>query len=150
MGKGNSKKVLLEHGGEKVPNWECLFVNRAKGPFLSVYVDDIKMAGKKQNLDPMWKTLIWEKQYHSLITSIWVALNESAKRAKILSSIKEMCLNKQSLQEQKKSYLSLRNLAQTFPHCPMIWKVMQRNVWSDIANWRTEQLNSYTNAQLHA
>ena len=25
--------------------------------FLSVYVDDIKLAGKKQNLDPMWKVL---------------------------------------------------------------------------------------------
>ena len=24
---------------------------------LSVYVDDIKLAGKKQNLDPMWKVL---------------------------------------------------------------------------------------------
>ena len=28
-----------------------------KGLFLSVYVDDIKLAGKKQNLDPMWKVL---------------------------------------------------------------------------------------------
>ena len=28
-----------------------------KGLFLSVYVDDIKLAGKKQNLDPMWKLL---------------------------------------------------------------------------------------------
>ena len=26
--------------------------------FLSVYVDDIKMAGKKQNLAPMWKKLM--------------------------------------------------------------------------------------------
>ena len=25
--------------------------------FLSVYVDDIKLAGKKENLDPMWKVL---------------------------------------------------------------------------------------------
>ena len=33
-------KVLLEHGWEKVVYWECLFVNRAKGLFLSVYVDD--------------------------------------------------------------------------------------------------------------
>ena len=41
---------------EKIPNWECLFVHREKGLFLSVYVDDIKLAGKKQNLDPMWKT----------------------------------------------------------------------------------------------
>ena len=29
-----------------------------KGVFLSVYVDVIKMAGKKQNLDPMWKVLM--------------------------------------------------------------------------------------------
>ena len=28
-----------------------------KGLFLSVYVDDIKLDGKKQNLDPMWKVL---------------------------------------------------------------------------------------------
>ena len=28
--------------------------------FLSVYVDDIKMAGRKQNLDPMWKLLYKE------------------------------------------------------------------------------------------
>ena len=25
--------------------------------FLSVYVDDIKLAGKKQNIDPMWNVL---------------------------------------------------------------------------------------------
>ena len=41
----------------KVSNWECLFVHREKGLFLSVYVDDIKLAGKKQNIDPMWKVL---------------------------------------------------------------------------------------------
>ena len=34
-----------------------LIVNREKGLFLSVYLDDIKLAGKKQNLDPMWKVL---------------------------------------------------------------------------------------------
>ena len=34
-----------------------LFVHREKGLFLSVYVDDIKLAGKKQNLDPMRKLL---------------------------------------------------------------------------------------------
>ena len=33
--------------GEKIPNWECLFVHREKGLFLSVYVDDIKIAWKE-------------------------------------------------------------------------------------------------------
>ena len=51
------EKVLLQHGWEKIPNWEYLFVHREKGLFLSVYVDDIKLAGKNQNLDPMWKIL---------------------------------------------------------------------------------------------
>ena len=51
------EKILLKHGWEKIPNWECLFVHREKGLFLPLYVDDIKLAGKKQNLDPMWKLL---------------------------------------------------------------------------------------------
>ena len=50
-------KILLKHGWEKIPNWECFFVHRQKGLFSSVYVDDIKLAGKKQNVDPMWKLL---------------------------------------------------------------------------------------------
>ena len=46
------ENILLKHGWEKIPNWDCLFVHREKGFFLSVYVDDIKLAGKKQTLDP--------------------------------------------------------------------------------------------------
>ena len=48
----------MEPGWEKFLNWECLFVNRAKGLFLSVYVDDIKMAGKTENMKPTWKILM--------------------------------------------------------------------------------------------
>ena len=33
------EKILLKHGWEKIPNWECLFAHREKGLFLSVYVD---------------------------------------------------------------------------------------------------------------
>ena len=57
------EKILLDHGWEKIPNWECLFVHREKGILLSVYVDDIKLAGKKQNLDPMWKLIIKETSF---------------------------------------------------------------------------------------
>ena len=51
------EKILLQHGWEKVPNWECFFGHREKILFLSVYVDDIKLAGKKQNINLMWKVL---------------------------------------------------------------------------------------------
>ena len=41
------EKILLKHGWEKIPNWECLFVHREKGLFLFVYVDDIKIGWKE-------------------------------------------------------------------------------------------------------
>ena len=44
------EKILLQHGWEKVSNWECYFVDCEKGLFLSVYVDDINLAGKKHKL----------------------------------------------------------------------------------------------------
>ena len=47
----------MELGWEKAPTWECLFVHRKQKLFLSVYVHDIKMAGKKQNVAPMWKMM---------------------------------------------------------------------------------------------
>ena len=54
-----------------------------KGLLLSVYVDDIKLAGKKQNLDPMWKLLNKEvdvgDQHLSWIMKTWGALNDNAK-----------------------------------------------------------------------
>ena len=41
------EKILLKHGWEKIPNWECLLVHLEKGFFLSVYVDDIKLGWKE-------------------------------------------------------------------------------------------------------
>ena len=49
MGKGNLRKFYWNAVGDKFINRECLFVNRARGLFLSVYVDDIILAGKTEN-----------------------------------------------------------------------------------------------------
>ena len=49
--------ILLKCGFEKVKSWECLYFHRSKQIFLSAYVDDYKMAGKKENIAPMWATL---------------------------------------------------------------------------------------------
>ena len=46
MGKGTRESSFRKRMG-KVLNWECFFVNRARGLFLSVYVDDIK-SGRKE------------------------------------------------------------------------------------------------------
>ena len=55
--EGQFAKIFLQHGWEKVSNWECFLVHREEGLFFSVYVDDIKLAGKTQNINPMWKLL---------------------------------------------------------------------------------------------
>ena len=69
--------------GRKFQIGDCLFVHREKGLFLSVYVDEIKLAGKKQNLDPMWKLLNkevdLENQHLSWIMYTWAALKDNVK-----------------------------------------------------------------------
>ena len=49
------KKILLKDGWEKVSKLGMFIVQHQQGLFLSVYVDDMKLAGKKQNIDPMMK-----------------------------------------------------------------------------------------------
>ena len=46
--------ALFSIGFEKVKGWECLYVHRQDRLYLSVYVDDFKMAGRKSSLKPMW------------------------------------------------------------------------------------------------
>ena len=53
-GKDSSRKFKWNLDGKG----ECLFVHRRQGLFLSVHVDDIKMAGKKRNMHTMWKKLM--------------------------------------------------------------------------------------------
>ena len=54
QGKGNSRKFFWKTDGKKFQIGNACSLTE-RGLFLSVYVDDIKMAGKKQNIDPMWK-----------------------------------------------------------------------------------------------
>ena len=43
--------------GTTYQTWNAFFVSMVS-IFLSVYVDDIKLAGKKPNVNPMWKKLM--------------------------------------------------------------------------------------------
>ena len=57
MGKAIWENPLAAPLGKRFPIGNAYSYTVKKGLFLSVYVDDIKLAGKKQNLDPMWKVL---------------------------------------------------------------------------------------------
>ena len=114
-----------------------LFVHREKGLFLSVYVDDIKLAGKKNKTlircgEYSIKKLIWENQHLSLIMYIWDVLKDNVKEAKTLLTITEPCLNPEFQQEELKNYHARKIFV--FLRGPTIWKAMPRNVWNDIVS----------------
>ena len=80
-GKGNLKKSYCSTVGRRFPIGNAYSYTVKKGwLFLSVYVDVIKLAGKKQNIDPMWKVLNKEvdldNQHHSLTMNTWDVISK--------------------------------------------------------------------------
>ena len=49
--------LLNKCGFEKISGWECLLFHRGLKVFLSVYVDDFKMAGCARNMPEAWKLM---------------------------------------------------------------------------------------------
>ena len=95
--EGQLENILLKNVWEKVPNWECLFVDREKGLFLSVYVDEIKRAGKTQNLDLLWKILLKDVvlgEPTSIRDHVYLGCTQrECKTTKKMWTISELCLN---------------------------------------------------------
>ena len=146
------EKNLLKHGWEKVSNWECSFVHREKGLFLSVYVDDIKLAGKTQNLDPMWKLLNKEVDLGeptSFLDHVYLGcIQRQCQISKdIVDNYRTMFESRISAGEQR-NYHSLKIFV--FLHGLMTWLVMQRSVWNDIVSCQTRRLSNSTKYLLHA
>ena len=57
-GKDNLGKFCWNLDGNKYRSGNVFFVHRKQGLFLSVHVDDMKMAGRQQNTPPTWKKLM--------------------------------------------------------------------------------------------
>ena len=55
--ESHCKHALKSCGFSPVPSWECMHYNKDQKLFLSIYADDFKLAGKRENIAPMWKKL---------------------------------------------------------------------------------------------
>ena len=109
------EKILLKHGWEKVSKWECLSVHREKGYsylfmwMTSNWLERYKIlirCGKYST-----KKSIWENQHLSWITYTWAALNDNVKKAKILLTITEPCLNRDFPRVELKKLPCLENIS---------------------------------------
>ena len=146
------ERLLLKYDWEKVSNWECLIVHREKGLCLSVYVDDIKLDGKKQNIDPMWKVLNKEVDPGEPISFLdHVHLGCAQRQCEISKHIVD---NYRTMFGSRISAGATEKLPCSeiciFLSGPMTWKFMPWNVWNDIVSWRSKRLNNFTKFQLHA
>ena len=108
----------------------------SNGLFLSVYVDDIKLAEKKQNINPMWKLLNKEADLGeptSFLDHVYLGCTQ---RQREIS--KDIVDNYRTMFESRISAGRTEQIhfveIFVFLHGLMIWKVMQRNVWSDIVS----------------
>ena len=139
------EKILLKYGWEKVFNWEGLFVNRARGLLLSVYVDDIKFAGKTENKEPTWKILmedvdLWEPT--SFLDHVFLVCTQREYQTSkdIVDNYRSMFASRISARAKK--YQVQGTWREHF--LMVLWhgRSCKRNLWKDTANWRTKQNNS--------
>ena len=117
-----------------------------------MYVDDIKLAGKKQNLDPMWKPLNKEVDLGeptSYLDHVYLGCTQRQ-----CQTSKDIVDNYRAMFESRISAGRAEKLP--FPQnlCISSWsydmEVMQRNVWNDIVSWQTRRVNNSTMYLLHA
>ena len=132
--------------------------SRKKGLLLSVYVDDVQLAGRKQNISPTWKTLMKEVDLGEPTSFLdHVYLGCTQRECQISKDIVEKCRSlfesrisagaKEKYQKQKPRG---NLMPKRYPHGPTTWKVMQRNAWEDIATLRRKQQSNYTKSRRHA
>ena len=143
---------MLKHGWEKVPNWECLFVHRQKGLFLSVCVDDIKLAGKKQKLDPMWKLLNKEVDLGeptSFLDRVYLGCTQ--RQCEISKDIVD---NYRTMFVSKISAGATEKLPRWRNLCISSWSYDMeghaKKCVNDTVSWQTGRLNNSTKYLLHA
>ena len=126
-------------------------MHREKGLFLSVYVDDIKLAGKKQNLDPMWKLLNKEVDLGEPTSFLDHAYLGCTQRQCEIS--KDIVDNYRTMFESRISAGRVEKLS--FPQNLCISSSSydmagHAKKWNDIVSWQTRRLSSSIKYPLHA
>ena len=118
-----------------------------------MYVEDIKFAGKKQIINPMWKVLNTEVDFGeptSFLDHVYLVCTrrQSEISKDIVDNYRTMFEPRISAGATEKT-TTLRESAYFFVVL-RYGKVMPRNVWNEIVSWQTRRLNNSTKYLLHA
>ena len=115
-------------------------------------MDDINLAGKTRNMNPMWNVLNKEVDLGeptSFLDHVYLGCTQRQCEISkdIVDSYRTMFESRISAGTQLKNYHARKICV--FLRGPTIWKVMPRNVWNDIVSWQTRRLNNSTKYLLH-
>ena len=123
-----------------------------QGLFLSVHVDDIKMAGKRQNVAPMWKK--WMRHVDleeptSFLDRVYLgcARRECKPHEIIIEEFSKMFVSRISAGATEK-LPRWKSLTQKQQRGPTTWKDMLENALSDTVNRQTRKWSSCTKFQV--
>ena len=116
-------------------------------------MDDIKLAGKKQNINPMWIVLNKEvdlREPTSFLDHVYLGCTQRQSEISkdIVDNYRTMFESRISAGATEKLPCSV-NLSTSSWSCDME-RSCQENVWNDIVSWQTRRLNNSTKYQLHA
>ena len=118
-------------------------------------MDEIKLAGEKQNISPTWKILMKDVDLGeptSFLDHVYLGCTqrECTISHDIVTNYRDM-FESRICAGGKENYLQeLQGNLMQKQHLlgPMTWKVMQRNVWKDIANLRIKRINHFSKSHL--
>ena len=96
-------------------------------------MDDIKLAGKTQNINPTWKVLMKDVDLGeptSCLDPAYLGCTQrTCKTSKnVVDNYRVLFESKMSAGEVENCFIQ-KNLKHTFPLGPTIWKVIRRNAW---------------------
>ena len=152
-GKGHLRKSCYNTVGRRFQIGKVSLYTVKKGySYLCMWMN-IKLAGNKQNIDPMWKVLNKEVDLGERTSFLWSCVlgmysktmwNEQRYCWLLQNHVRIQNFSRSNWKHYhaRKIWVSLRG--------PMTWKVMPRNVWNDIVSWQTGRLNNSTKYPLHA
>ena len=115
-------------------------------------MDDIKLAGKKQNIDPMWKVLNKEVDLGEATSFLdHVYLGCTQRKCEISKDIVD---NYRAMFESRISAGGTEKLPYSENFRISSWSYDMeghaKNVWNDIVSWQTGRLKNSTKYLLHA
>ena len=151
--EGNSRKFFLEHGWEKVPNWECLFVHRERTILIRV-CGRYKSSWKETKHWPNVESTHERSWYGTTNNILWPCLfglrsMRMSNKQRYFGQQKYVWIQKSQLELQKAT-LFRETWREHF--LMVLWhgrSCKERSAWKDFSNRRTKQLDSYTKSQHH-